>query len=101
MRYLNAYGSPQWQASRCALKAGKGYHASTHSLDRLIRFASLIADEVSAVFPRTNKQEKGLFTLLQKAYTHTLYKKNYTVTSEDLLWLTEKVWQLHDKRKQE
>lgn len=84
------------QALRTLLKAGTGYHASTHSLDRLLRYTSLIACQFSDVFPQTTQQEKRLFTLLQKAYIHTRYKEGYTVSNDDLVCLTEKVWQIHE-----
>lgn len=65
------------QALRTLLKVGTGYHANTHSLDRLIRYGSLIAYQLSDIFPQRTDNEKRLFSLLQKAYIDTRYKEDY------------------------
>ncbi len=84
------------QALRTLLKVGTGYHANTHSLDRLIRYGSLIAYQLPDIFPQKTDQEKRLFTLLQKAYIDTRYKEDYKISNDDLLDLSERVKHIHE-----
>ncbi len=84
------------QALRTLLKIGTGYHANTHSIERLIRYASLISYQLPDIFPQKNDQEKRLFDLLQKAYIDTRYKEEYKISNDDLLCLTEKVRHIHE-----
>lgn len=84
------------QALRTLLKVGTGYHANTHSLDRLIRYGSLIAYQLPDIFPQRTDNEKRLFSLLQKAYIDTRYKEDYKISNDDLLYLSEKVRCIHE-----
>ena len=84
------------QALRTLLKMGTGYHANTHSLDRLIRYASLISHQFPDIFPQKTDRENRLFNLLQRAYIDTRYKEDYKINNDELLCLTEKVRQVHE-----
>lgn len=84
------------QALRALLKAGTGYQANTHNLNRLIHYASLISYQLPDIFPRKNDQEKRLFDLLQRAYVDSRYKEEYKINNDDLLCLTEKVRHIHE-----
>ncbi|MGJ7030857.1 HEPN domain-containing protein [Niabella hirudinis] len=84
------------QALRALLKAGTGYHANTHSIDRLLRYGSLVAHQLPEIFPRQTEQEKRLFNLLQKAYIDTRYKEDYKITDEELSTLTGKIRRIHE-----
>lgn len=84
------------QALRTLLKVGTGYHANTHSIDRLLRYGSLVTYQLPQLFPRQTEQEKRLFNLLQKAYIDTRYKEDYKITDEELLTLTEKIRRIHE-----
>lgn len=84
------------QALRALLKAGTGYHANTHSIDRLLRYGSLVAHQLPEIFPRQTEQDKRLFNLLQKAYIDTRYKEDYKITDEELLTLTGKIRRVHE-----
>lgn len=84
------------QALRALLKVGTGYHANTHSIDRLIRYGSFISSELSDIFPQRTDNEKRLFNLLQKAYIDTRYKEDYKISNEDLLCMSERVKCLHE-----
>jgi Uncharacterized conserved protein related to C-terminal domain of eukaryotic chaperone, SACSIN len=84
------------QALRTLLKVGTGYHANTHSIDRLLRYGSLVAYQLPQLFPRQTEQEKRLFNLLQKAYIDTRYKEDYKITDEELLTLIEKIRRIHE-----
>jgi HEPN domain-containing protein len=83
------------QALRTLLKICTGYHANTHSLDRLIRYGSLIAYQLPDIFPQRTDNEKRLFSLLQKAYIDTRYKEDYKINNDDLLYLSEKLRHIH------
>ncbi|MBO9595002.1 MAG: HEPN domain-containing protein [Niabella sp.] len=84
------------QALRALLMAGTGYHANTHSIDRLLRYGSLVAHQLPEIFPRQTEQDKRLFNLLQKAYIDTRYKDDYKITDEELLTLTGKIRRIHE-----
>ncbi len=84
------------QALRTLLKIGTGYHANTHSINRLLRYASLISYQLPDVFPQKTDQEKQLFALLQRAYIDTRYKEDYKICTDDLVFLTEKVRHIHE-----
>lgn len=84
------------QALHTILKIGTGYHANTHSIERLLRYASLISYQLPDIFPQKTDQEKRLFNLLQRAYIDTRYKKEYKISNDDLACLTNKVRHIHD-----
>jgi HEPN domain-containing protein len=84
------------QALRTLLKTGTGYHANTHSLDRLIRYASLVFHQLQDIFQQKTDEEKRLFSLLQKAYIDTRYKEDYKISNDDLVYLSEKIRCLHE-----
>lgn len=84
------------QALGTLLKVGTGYHANTHSIDRLLRYAGLVSYQLADIFPQKTEEEKGLFNLLQKAYIDTRYKEDYKIGTDDLLCLTEKVRRIHE-----
>jgi HEPN domain-containing protein len=82
------------QSLRTILKIGTGYHANTHSIDRLIRYTGLVSYQLPDVFPQNTEIEKRLFCLLQKAYIDPRYKEDYRIANDDLLQLTEKAQQI-------
>lgn len=74
-----------------------GYRASTHNLDRLSRYAKGFSMAVNLLFPRNSEYEEHLFRQLQKAYIHSRYKDDYTITEDELQELlsrVKKLWQL-------
>lgn len=84
------------QALRTLLRVGTGYHANTHSIDRLLRYAALVSYQLPDIFPRNTEEEKRLFNLLQKAYIDPRYKEDYKISTDDLLCLSEKVRCIHE-----
>lgn len=84
------------QALRTLLQTATGYHINTHNIDRLIRCASLASYRLPDIFPQRTDQEKRLFTLLQRAYTDTRYTTAYSISNDDLIYLTEKVRHIHE-----
>lgn len=79
------------QVLRNLLKAGTGFHISTHNIERLLRYAFWINRKIYEIFPLNNESEKRLFSLLQRAYIDSRYTENYTVSFYDLHTITEKV----------
>ena len=84
------------QALHTILKAGTGYHANTHSIDRLLRYAALAAAQLSELFPQQTAEDKHLLQLLQSAYSDTRYRADYHISHDDLLHLTVKVRRLQE-----
>ncbi len=83
------------QSLRTMLKIGTGFHCNTHSIDRLIRYASLVSYKLPDIFPQKTDQDKRLFNLLQKAYIDTRYK-DYKISNDDLVCLAAKAKWLHE-----
>lgn len=73
------------------VKARTGYHANTHSIERLLRLAELVSYQIRDMLPRTTEKQKCLFSQLQKAYIEARYKADYKATEEDLQYLLPKV----------
>lgn len=73
------------------IKATTGYHANTHSIDRLLRLAELVSYQIRDRLPRITEQQKCIFSTLQKAYIDARYKADYKATEADLLYLLPKI----------
>lgn len=71
-----------------------GYRAGTHNLDKLSRYAKSFSANINQLFPRNNEQEEHLFRQLQKAYIHSRYKDDYTITEPEVLELLVRVKKL-------
>ena len=67
-----------------------------HNLKWLGKQANSINQRFRAVFPTRNRQESALFQLLKKAYIDARYKKEYTITAEELQYLAERVQLLRE-----
>lgn len=76
------------------LKMMTGYRATTHSLDKLLRYCQPFSAELARVFPRDNEKENNLFGLLQKAYVHGRYRDDYVITEKELRILAARVTRL-------
>lgn len=73
-----------------------GLHIHTHNLDKLIRYCSMVSYRLPELFQCNNEKNERLFGLLQKAYIDSRYKEDYTIGTDDLIILTEKVKTLMD-----
>ncbi|NOQ25373.1 MAG: HEPN domain-containing protein, partial [Bacteroidales bacterium] len=76
-----------------------GYKPKTHDLEELGRYAKNLSPEFDKVFPKSTKEEKRLFELLQKAYVDARYKKDYTIEKNELEYLEQKVKLLKEMTK--
>lgn len=90
-------------AERCfvgLIQVMTGYRAGTHNLDKLLRYARSFSAELCLLFPRNNEKEEQLFRQLQKAYIHSRYKDDYSVSEQELLTLKDRLAKMLDVVKQ-
>jgi uncharacterized protein len=73
-----------------------GYKHKTHNLDELGKIASTLNLEYKKIFPRKTEIEKHHFSLLQKAYIDSRYKKGYRISGKELEYLSKRVVKLRD-----
>jgi uncharacterized protein len=67
------------------------YKPKTHDLDTLRRLTHTLDQRPLKVFPLNTPEEERLFKLLCNAYIDARYKKNYSITEQELLWLAERL----------
>ena len=72
------------------------YKPKSHDLEKLDRQARKIDVRVKTIFPHTTPEEERLFTLLKKAYIDSRYKMDYSISREDLEYLSDRVQKLRD-----
>ena len=73
-----------------------GYKHKTHDLEELGKVASTLNLEYKKVFPCKTQTEKHHFSLLQRAYIDSRYKKGYRITKDELEYLAKRVIKLRD-----
>ena len=78
------------------LLAFTGYKGKTHDLDELGKTASVISKEFLSAFPMDSRDHIERYHLLKKAYIDARYKKSYSITKEDLEYLSGRVIILRD-----
>ncbi|MCK9404102.1 MAG: HEPN domain-containing protein [Chitinophagaceae bacterium] len=76
------------------LQLHTGLSVTTHNLDKLLRFCSLVSSNVADIFRRHIAEDNRMFQLLQKAYIESRYRSTYQITQTDLLNLTDKIRRL-------
>ena len=72
------------------------YKPKSHDLEKLDRQARKINVRFKTIFPHTTPEEERLFTLLKKAYIDSRYKMDYSISREDLEYLSKRVQKLRD-----
>ncbi len=72
------------------------YKPKSHDLEKLDRQARKIDVRFKTIFPHTTPEEERLFTLLKKAYIDSRYKMDYSISREDLEYLSKRVQKLRD-----
>jgi len=72
------------------------YKHKIHDLEELGQIASTLDLEYKKIFPRQTEVEKHHFSLLQKAYIDSRYKKGYRINREELEYLSKRVIKLRD-----
>ena len=73
------------------LKTVAGLYITTHNIEKLISYCSMINYKISALFSRNNEKNERLFQLLQKAYIETRYKEQFLINAYELSKLKERV----------
>ena len=68
-----------------------GYKPKTHDLDHLGNYVNNLDKRFVQVFPRNNKQEEDCFILLKKAYVDARYDMDYSISPEQLTYLSSRV----------
>jgi HEPN domain-containing protein len=67
------------------------YKPKTHDLDTLRKLTNALDHKFIQAFPLNSTEEVRLFKLLRKAYIDARYNKNYVITEQELLQLSERV----------
>ena len=70
------------------------YKPKTHDIEKLDRQASNLHADFFTVFPRASEQQKDCFDKLKNAYIDARYKRDYTITKEELEYLSSRVRKL-------
>ncbi len=70
------------------------YRPKLHDLTKLSKKVRCFDPRLLTVFPSKTKKEKHLFNLLKRAYVEARYKKSYTITKEELEYLSLRVEKL-------
>jgi predicted nucleotidyltransferase/HEPN domain-containing protein len=72
------------------------YKPKTHDIEVLGHLAKACDMEFSKVFPMGTFEQRQRFELLRKAYVDARYNMDYTISKEDLDYLSERVSMLRD-----
>ncbi|MEN5229746.1 nucleotidyltransferase and HEPN domain-containing protein [Brevundimonas naejangsanensis] len=75
----------------CILLVVTLYSGKAHNLVFLRKKAEAIDARLAEAWPRETKFERRCFELLREAYVKARYSDFYTITNEELAWLTERV----------
>jgi HEPN domain-containing protein len=67
------------------------YKPKTHDLDTLRKLTGALDHKFIQAFPLNNAEEVRLFKLLRDAHIDARYSKNYVITEQELLWLSERI----------
>jgi uncharacterized protein len=71
-----------------------GYKPKSHNIEELANQAATLHPALEGALPRTEEQDKALFTLLKRAYIDARYSKGYRITADELRVLRERVHDL-------
>lgn len=75
----------------CLLLVLTLYSPKSHRINFLRSHAERVAPELIAAWPRTAKRDRRRFELLRRAYVEARYSPHYTISDEELAWLSERV----------
>lgn len=77
--------------SAAIIRLFTGYRPTTHNLKRLFSMIDNFTDTARLLFPSTTKEEGHLFNLLCKAYSDVRYKEEYSIETESVFILMQRV----------
>lgn len=75
----------------CALLTLTGYKPKTHNLIELNKLCCAQSNDFLTIFPQATKDQQESFKLLNKSYIDARYNKHFTITKEQLEYLTKRV----------
>lgn len=75
----------------CALLVLTNYKPKTHDLIELNKLCSAQSNDFLKIFPQATEDQKESFKLLNKSYIDARYNKHFTITKEQLEYLTKRV----------
>jgi uncharacterized protein len=70
------------------------YKPRTHDIEILGHQVSTFDPRLCAVFPQFTEEDKRLFNLIKKAYIDARYKRSYSITKDELAYLSDRVEKL-------
>ena len=73
-----------------------GYKPRLHNLKKLINIVAKHSRDVANALPRTTPEDVHLFSLLQRGYIDSRYKKNYFINADELENMIENVERLQE-----
>jgi len=76
------------------IKVCIGYKPTTHNMDKLQRYARLMSEDISRLFPRDTEAEQQLFDTFQKSYAATRYNKDYKAGEKETRELLKRIEKL-------
>jgi HEPN domain-containing protein len=79
------------RAYHCALLTLTLYSPKSHRVKILRSQAEGIDSRLIAAWPRDSRFSRRCFELLSRAYVEARYSSKYTITTEELTWLAERV----------
>ncbi|MFA6715691.1 MAG: HEPN domain-containing protein, partial [Victivallaceae bacterium] len=81
---------------KAAILTHSGYSPRTHDIETLGQAIARDCPEFLKIFPQKTQKEQDLFQKLKKAYVDARYKKDYSITKEELEYLAKQVEKLRD-----
>lgn len=75
----------------CTLLTLGGYKPKSHNLEELNQLCIFYSHDFLTTFPKANREQKECFELLQQSYIDARYSKNFTISKEQLEYLTKRV----------
>ncbi len=79
------------RAYHCALLVLTLYSPKSHRLNFLRSHAEEVAPELVEAWPRADKFSRRCFELLREAYVNARYSPHYAITTDELVWIGERV----------
>jgi predicted nucleotidyltransferase/HEPN domain-containing protein len=84
------------RAYHCVLLVLTLYSPKSHRITMLRSQAEALDDRLKAIWPADTKLHRQAFDRLRRAYVEARYAADYTVSDEELAWLTERVTLLQE-----
>ena len=75
----------------CTLLVLTNYKPKTHDLVELNKMCAAQSNDFLTIFPKATDEQKESFKLLNKSYIDARYNKNFTITKEQLEYLSKRV----------